>query len=177
MTIGNQRTPLARLRARQRDRRQLAKQRQLRQLQGVVAIGLALDVLPSPRLAVGVRDLDRHVQRLAKILHPARRGADFDHDTVRLQVHDQVVHRRRRGPQRLESVIFGRSVRAGHALELPQVDGENQRHVGSPCAGSVLGRSTRSARYTQDDDPNPGPPPGDPAFIVSFPPLSPFPPP
>ena len=53
--------------------RQLIRRRQLRQLQRVVAVGLALDPLPPPRLAVRVGDAHLDAQRLGQVARPSRR--------------------------------------------------------------------------------------------------------
>ena len=60
------------------DRRELFECRELGQFESVVAIGLALHVLPLPSFAAGIGDLTLHAPLAAQIVHPTSDRAGLD---------------------------------------------------------------------------------------------------
>jgi len=60
------------------DRRELFERRELGQLESVVAVGLALHVLPLPSFAAGIGDLTRNAPLAAQIVHPTSDRAGLD---------------------------------------------------------------------------------------------------
>jgi len=114
--------------------RQLAQAREPRELQRVVAVGLALHASPAPALvAAGVHDRDAHAQRGGQVVHPPGGVARLDHQqhgrrVVARVAREQLVQRGGRGLHRLERVVAGGHVhRAADALELAEVQAENRR--------------------------------------------------
>ena len=138
--------------------------RELRQLQRIILIRLAFDVLPSPGLVIWVGDLNIKFHRLAQISDPARRRADLDHHTIRGTLDEQVVQCLWRGRDRGEGVRCRiRVIFTGDALEFSEVNGENL-HVGSPWWDVSFRRAVEWGVSYDPADRSPG----DPAFIVSF---------
>jgi len=86
----NKSSPLAHLRRRHVHQVQLLERRQASQLEGVVLVGLALDVLPFPGVLcrVGHLDLDAHLTD--EIMDPAGQRADLDDDPLGMNLLEQL---------------------------------------------------------------------------------------
>ena len=78
LPILEQRSTLTRFGCRDMDRRELFERRELGQLESVVAVGLALHVLPLPSFAAGIGDLTLHAPLAAQIVHPTSDRAGLD---------------------------------------------------------------------------------------------------
>jgi hypothetical protein len=64
------------------DGRELFECRELSQFKSVVAVGLALHVLPLPSFAAGIGNLTRNAPLAAQIVHPTSDRAGLDHHQV-----------------------------------------------------------------------------------------------
>ena len=64
------------------DRRELFERGELGQLESVVAVGLALHVLPLPSFAAGIGDLTLYASLAAQIVYPTSDRAGFDHHKI-----------------------------------------------------------------------------------------------
>ncbi len=69
---------MTRFGCRDMDRRELFERRELGQLESVVAVGLALHVLPLPSFAAGIGDLTLHASLAAQIVYPTSDRAGLD---------------------------------------------------------------------------------------------------
>jgi hypothetical protein len=126
LAILEQRSTLTRFGCRDIDGRKLFEGRELGQLESVVAVGLALHVLPLPSFAAGIGDLTLHAALAAQIVHPTSDRAgldDYQIGTFSLQQSIQlqnVCHDRGKpGLARCGDII------AGDGLILAEVDGED----------------------------------------------------
>ena len=125
ITILDQAAILAGLAGRHRHGRQLAEGRHPGQLQGVVAVGLALDLAPGPRLAHRVGDGVVQAQPGAEVGDPAGDGAGLEDDQagpLGLQESAEGVGVGEDGREACRGRLG--VVGAGDALELAEVEAE-----------------------------------------------------
>jgi hypothetical protein len=73
-------------------------------------------------------------------VNPARNAADLDHESIRFELDEQIVHGLRSGLERLEHGLCALGVvETGHALELPDVNGENPCHHWVSLSSGFIG--------------------------------------
>ena len=117
------------------DRFELSHHRQASKFQGVVLVGLAFDVLPSPGLFIGAADQRLQAEFLAQVTDPAAGATGLHHHQVDLAVlkdSRQIGPRRSRFP---EPVLLGfRIEETAHRVELAEVDREDVPFP-DPCVG------------------------------------------
>ena len=108
------------------DRRELPHHRHSGQLERVVLVRLAFDVLPPPGLVVRAADQRLEPKFLAQVVDPSARPTRFHHDKVdcvALEDCREILPRRRR---RLKLILLRVGfVKAAHRVEFPKVDCEN----------------------------------------------------
>jgi hypothetical protein len=144
----DQRPPLADLGLGHVDRRQLAQAVQPDELQRVVAVGLPLDLLPSPGLAQRVGDAAIQAELAAEVVDPAGGGAGLEQDQRGRRPLQDGAERLGVGGDRLEAVSLRvRVEEAGDALELAQVDADDRSH-GRVASGGVRGLSAPAFSLT-----------------------------
>ncbi len=101
----------------------------LRQLQGVVAVGLAFDLAPAPRLVHRVGDEAPEVEFAAEVRDPSGDGAGLEDDEIgpdllKLGAERQGI----RGDGAIGGLLGLGLINADHTLELPTVEPENRVH-------------------------------------------------
>ena len=108
------------------DRFEVPHHRQSSQLDGVVFVGLAFDVLPSPGLFIGAADQRLQAEFLAQVTDPAAGATGLHHYQVDLVVPKdgrQIGPRRGRIP---EPVLLSLAIEeTAHRVEFAQIDCKN----------------------------------------------------
>ncbi|KKK83074.1 hypothetical protein LCGC14_2797020, partial [marine sediment metagenome] len=108
------------------DRGKLPHHRHSGQLERVVLVRLAFDVLPPPGFVVRAAEQRLEPQFQAEVVDPSARPAGFHHNQIDLVVFEdcrEILPRRRR---RLKSILLRVGfVKAAHRVEFPKVDCEN----------------------------------------------------
>ena len=116
--------------------RELSHHRQSSQLERVVFVRLAFDVLPLPGRIVGAADKRLETQLLAQVADPTAGPTGFHHDQVNLVILEdrrEIVPCRR---HRLKSIFLRFGIeKAAHRVEFSEVDCENVHHVVSVVWG------------------------------------------
>jgi hypothetical protein len=118
---------------------------ELGEAQGVVAVGLALEVLELPGGAGGVGGLADEAEFGAEVVDPAGEQAGLDDDDGRPGLFQEFTEAGAVGGEGLEGGGVWAGVAAGDALVFAQVDGQNEASRGGDRDGGG-GRGGRGCK-------------------------------